>query len=93
MNTVRKNTPVKPISREDLASYSVGPPFPALENKMLVKCADKLDVFILRGNHRHVIPDMETFYKMGLDLRDVVTISELDLEDIPRGHPIRSVIK
>lgn len=89
--TINNDTELKKLSEEDLAFYPLAEPFPTRENNKLVKTRKSREVFVLRNGHKHSLPDLDTFFHLKLKLEDVVVLSDSDMEQIPRGHPIKSV--
>ena len=82
---------IKHLSSDDLSFYTFGDPFPNRRDNMLVRSKKSREIFILRNGHRHSIPDVDTFYSMKLDFKDVLILSESDVDQIPLGHSLPSV--
>jgi len=84
---------VAPLTEEDKRIYPIGNPFPSRQDGTLLKMPKKLQLWILKSGHRHAIPNMDTFnsIKPPLSLKDIVVLSESDIEQIPLGPPIPNV--
>jgi hypothetical protein len=77
---------VKTIPDEELNSIPRGADYPSLAGT-LVKGTGP-DVYQLENGKRRLIPDMETFKKLGLRWESVQYIPDQDLSSIPVGAPI-----
>jgi phospholipase C len=73
-----------------LQSFAVGDPLPSRADGMLYK-GSGTPVYQMSQGERRYIPDAQTFTAMGLNASAVVTIADLDLNDIPRGPDFQSV--
>jgi len=71
-----------------------GPPLPnqPVNEGDPVKVADDQAIYLIQNGQRHLFPDWGTFVKMGYTLERVKVISREQLESIPLGGPLPSLM-
>jgi len=82
---------VQSISAQDLNMFPKGPRLPSRKDGALLRALNDQAVFIMEKGMRRWIPDIETFNSMGLDAASIVSVSNEDLLDIPKGPNVVSV--
>jgi len=78
----------KELNDIDKAAYPLGGAFPSRRDGQLVKAPKKNHIYFIKDGRRHGIPNLDTFYSMGLSLGNVKVLPDSDIEQIVLGEPI-----
>lgn len=75
----------------DMQDYKFGSPIPSRRDGMLIKSAKQRLVYYMKEGHRHGIPNIDTFFKLGFNLEDIKVLSDSDLEQITIGDFVQNI--
>lgn len=72
----------------EAAAIELGPDYPSRLDGQLFKMHHDREIYLISGNIRRSIPGMDTFNRLGLSMKNVVTTTRAYLEEIPLGPPL-----
>ncbi|MDJ1172572.1 S8 family serine peptidase [Roseofilum capinflatum] len=78
------------IAESSLQTIPLKNPLPSRKNGSLVQGSGS-EIYYMESGFRRLIPDAETFDKMGLDMEDIQHVSDADGNAIPLGQPLPSL--
>lgn len=78
------------LNDHEAAAIEHGPDYPSRMDGQLYKMHKDREIFLISGNVKRAIPDMDTFNRLGLHMKNVVIVTRTYLEEIPLGLPLPS---
>ena len=78
------------LNDHEAALIELGPDYPSRMDGQLFKMHHDREIFLTSGHVKRAVPNMETFNRLGLNMKNVITATRAYMEEIPMGLPLLS---
>ena len=78
------------LNDQEAALIELGADYPSRRDGQLLKMHHDREIFLISGHVMRAVPNMDTFDRLGLDLKNVLTVTHAYMEEIPLGPPLPS---